>query len=441
MKYEHPMIIKIEHDCFGKVGLSYEKKIALKKNIEECSIDDLIKKYGSPLFIFSKNDILEKIKKAKSAFSQYEKTQFSWSYKTNYLKSICEIFHKNDFLAEVVSEFEYEKARNLGIAGKNIIFNGPLKSEQILIKAIKEKAKIHIDNWEEFLTLKKLSEESKEIVNVGIRINLNSGIYPQWSRFGLNLESGMADFLIEEIMKAKYLNLSGIHTHIGTFILEPQFYYNAAKKMTDLFLYIDKKYNHQLDYIDMGGGIPSSSHLKGIYQSPDIYLKDVDEYAQKMTAPFKELPKSKRPQLILENGRHFIDEAGYLSTKVCNSKIMPDGKRSYVLDAGVNLLYTSTWYTFKLFSTKEIKGLSAPSILNGPLCMNIDIIDSNISLPFIPSESNLILHPVGAYNITQSMQFIQYRPAVILVDGDESKIIKKRETLKSVELDEVCNNK
>jgi len=61
------------------------------------------------------------------------------------------------------------------------------------------------------------------------------------------------------------------------------------------------------------------------------------------------------PKLIMELGRHLVDEAGFLITSVVADKLLPDGRRSYVLDAGVNLLYTSTWYKYKIELEKNLQ--------------------------------------------------------------------------------------
>ena len=67
------------------------------------------------------------------------------------------------------------------------------------------------------------------------------------------------------------------------------------------------------------------------------------------------------PRLILELGRHLVDEAGFLITRVVADKLLSDGRRSYVLDAGVNLLYTSTWYKFKVELDRETAGIWSPA--------------------------------------------------------------------------------
>lgn len=439
-KYERPMIVQMSHNNTGKHGTNINKFLEVKTDIDGVRIDDLFNKYGSPLFVYSQNNITEKYNRAYKAFSEnYPEVQFSWSYKTNYLKSICSLYHKLGSIAEVVSEFEYEKARALGVAGSDIIYNGPDKPDYSIERAIVESALIHIDNFEEIIRINKIAQKCNKEARIGIRVNMNTGMYPQWSRFGLNYENGQVDMAIKKILSLPLLKLEGIHSHIGTFVQDPRSYEIASSKMSDIFNKVLSEYNHKLEYIDLGGGFPSRSHLKGVYQAPEISVKEIEDYAKVITDTLKnKIEKSVLPKLILETGRHLIDESGHLLTKVVTSKVMPDGKRSYVMDAGVNLLYTSSWYNFKIFVSEKVGGLVEPAILNGPLCMNIDVIENNMALPYMKSGLGLTLYPVGAYNITQSMQFIKYRPAVVLIDKEgQPQLIKKRERLETVEFDEV----
>lgn len=118
--------------------------------IDGIYVSEIINKYGSPVFVVSEKTIREKYKQAYSAFStRYPKVQFAWSYKTNYNDAVCRIFHQEGSWAEVVSGFEYQKALNNGVAGNNIIFNGPSKSDEDLIMAINNRSLIHIDHFDE----------------------------------------------------------------------------------------------------------------------------------------------------------------------------------------------------------------------------------------------------------------------------------------------------
>ncbi len=109
--------------------------------IDGLPIMGLIEEFGSPLFVFSEHYLREKAHRLRQAFrSRYPSTQFAWSYKTNYLNAICQVFRDEGCIAEVVSDFVYEKARKLGYAGAEIVFNGPDKPRAILELALSEGA-------------------------------------------------------------------------------------------------------------------------------------------------------------------------------------------------------------------------------------------------------------------------------------------------------------
>lgn len=438
--YEKPTIVKVGNPLYNKNGSVSQAYPYIRKEIEGSSIAKLVEEYGSPLFVFSEKTMREKYKELHSAIqSHYGKVQFGWSYKTNYLAEVCKVFHSEGACAEVVSDFEYDKARGLGVPGNQIIYNGPYKTFESLEKAVMEEAQIHIDNFAEIGILEEICQKVQKKAHVGIRLNMNVGIYPQWSRFGFNLESGQACTAIERLQRCKWLSMEGVHTHIGTFILDATAYEKAATKLVRFMEEIEGMLGMEMKFIDLGGGFASLSQLRGVYQPPEIAVPQVKDYARNLCGPLLPLLKRKDPPtLILENGRHLIDEAGFLISSVVGDKLLADGRRSYIVDAGVNLLYTSTWYKFKLELATETSGVMEPSMINGPLCMNIDVIDEGVLLPRLTLGQQLILSPVGAYNVTQWMQFIRLRPAVVMIDcNGKPRVIRKAESVADVEALEV----
>ncbi|MEO1924282.1 MAG: alanine racemase [Nautiliaceae bacterium] len=433
MKYVKPTINRVDFNLASKYG-SPLKTQRIKSDIDGVSVNELTKKYGSPLFVFSQKQIEEKYNEFKEAFiSRYPEVEFWWSYKTNYLDAICKVFHKLGSKAEVVSEFEYQKARHLGIEGKDIIFNGPYKSKEALKVAVEEGAKIHIDHWYEINDLEEIAEELGREIPVAIRCNMDTGVYPAWSRFGFNIDNGEAYDAVKRIFEGKKLILTGLHSHIGTFMLSTEAYKNETIKLIKLKNKLEIDFGYNIEYIDIGGGFASKNRLKGIYQPPEVIVPTPDEYAEAITNAIYEHNKGKLPKLYLETGRALIDEAGYLLTTVFASKRLADGKKSYIVDAGVNLLYTAFWYNFEIFLDKRYEGLNEPSQINGPLCMNIDIINENIMLPPLDRGTVMTIWPVGAYNVTQWMQFIRYRPAVVLIDKDSNPhLIREKEDLSDI---------
>ncbi|MDP4267771.1 MAG: diaminopimelate decarboxylase, partial [Bacteroidota bacterium] len=213
-KYERPVIKRFETGTPNQFGLRTEYEPMT--HIDNVEVKELISRFGSPLFVLSEKTIRDTYSNARRAFStRYPKVQFAWSYKTNYLNAVCKLFHKMGSWAEVVSGFEYDKAINNGVEGSQIIFNGPDKSRDDLIKAINNGSMIHIDHLPELCTIIELADELSLRPKVAIRVNMFTGFYPMWDRFGFNYENGQAWDALNKVMNSGKLDLVGLHCHIG----------------------------------------------------------------------------------------------------------------------------------------------------------------------------------------------------------------------------------
>lgn len=435
LKYEKPVITKITAGIPNKFGLPVKLKTV--QQIDGIAIDRLMDEYGSPVFVISEKTIRETYREARRAFeTRYPKVQFAWSYKTNYLDAVCSIFHDEGSWAEVVSGFEFEKALSLGVKGTQILFNGPEKSEADLTLAINNKSCIHIDHFDELYLLIETTRKLGKKARVAIRINMDTGIYPMWDRFGFNYENGEAWNAINRIMLAENLDLIGLHTHLGTYIMSTSAYAVAASKLSNLYMATHRKFNHWLKYIDLGGGFASKNTLKGAYMPGSETCPSFDEYAEAISGAIisSEIPHENLPVLFLETGRALIDDAGYLLTSVLANKRSVAGRRTMVIDAGVNLLFTSFWYNLGVYPTKEVAEYLEDTTIYGPLCMNIDVVREAINFPHVKTGDRLVIERVGAYNMTQWMQFITFRPNVVLIDMEgKTHIIRRKEELNSVQ--------
>ncbi len=435
LSYEKPLIVKMQTGITNKFGSSPSYARKVRTEIDGVSIEQLTHEHGSPLFVFSETTLRNKYREMYNAFStRYPHVTFGWSYKTNYLPAICSILHQEGAIAEVVSQMEYDKARNLGVPGEQIIFNGPHKNKKILKRAVLEGAMINIDHFNELYLLEQLADELGLQVKVGIRLNMDTGIQPQWSRFGFNLESGHAMDAVERMAERGKLKLQGLHCHIGTFIMEPKAYARQVEKMVRFGYQVQDRFGFKINYLDIGGGFPSKSKLKGTYLSPELAIQPIDKYAQAVSeALYRELRPGDFPHLFLESGRALIDEAGYLISTIYASKRLPDGRKAYLADAGINLLFTSFWYTYNLEFDRPLNGQGEPSVIYGPMCMNIDVVNENTMLPPLQEGTRAVISPVGAYNVTQWLQFIEYRPNVVLISSEgEVEVIREAEDLSDI---------
>jgi len=269
---------------------------------------------------------------------------------------------------------------------------------------------------------------------------MDTGIYPKWDRFGFNYENGEAWEALKKIAQQEYFELVGLHTHIGTYVMSTQAYATAAKKLSELALRAEKNLGKKVKYIDMGGGFTSMNTLKGACHSASDTNPGFNEYADAISYAIMSsgFQQNDLPVLILETGRAMIDESGYLLGSVLATKRLTDGRRAMVLDFGVNILFTSFWYDHEVHPGCEISDYSEETTLFGPLCMNIDVIRQNLAFPLLKKGDPVVVPRVGAYNMTQWMQFITYRPNVVLIDTNgKTHIIRKKEELSDLKRSEI----
>lgn len=413
---------------------------------EPFDVAELLREYGSPLYIVSEKKLRSLFHGFRQCFTESGiDTVVAYSYKTNYLPAVCAILHEEGAWAEVVSGMEYTLARKLGTDPRNIIFNGPYKSRQELETAIGEGALINIDGFTELTAVDNVAESLGRPARVGIRVNFQHGPAP-WTKFGFNDENGDSQRALEQIAARPNLNLEMLHNHSGTFLLFHEVYAKAADVLIDLAKRA-REMGLAPTMIDFGGGFPSSNRLKPLYDVPGGSSMKGDILFPFAEAIFNRLSKARElfgghPTLVLEPGRSIVDSAVQLACTVVAQKDIPGKGRGIILDAGVNLVPTACWYDHKIDSPAaegdDLDQALEPVNVYGPLCMQIDVLRERALLPPTKVGEPMVISNVGAYCHTQSMQFIEPRPATVLLGPQGPEIIRRRETWRDVfKLDEI----
>jgi diaminopimelate decarboxylase len=429
--YERPTIVRHRSGLMNKMGGL--PALRPQSQIDGVDVEELVEAYGSPLFVYSERTIRAKYRELRDAFElRWPRVQIAWSYKTCYLDAICRIYHDEGAWAEVVSGMEMHKAMRNGQPVHQIVYNGPHKDEGTLEEALLGGAKVHIDHFDELAMAEAIAKKHGIRPKVALRLNIDTGTQPRWDRFGFHLDSGQAWDAARRLVAGGALELAGLHCHLGTFVLDADSYGEASAKIARFANRLRRELGVKMDWLDLGGGFASRARLKSQYLPGEQVSPAFSQYAESLTRGLRELdvPHDEMPLLILETGRALIDEAGTLISSVLANKRLADGRRSMVIDAGVNVLFTSFWYKHDIVPTTMPSGVPEPTVIYGPLCMNIDVVCDNLQLPPLASGSRILVKPVGAYNVTQSMQFIHLRPAVCLIglDGRHAEI-RRKETL------------
>jgi diaminopimelate decarboxylase len=438
--YERPLIARQALGTIDKQWSGSNQSAGAETAIDGVGIHELRARFGSPLYVVSEATLRKNYRAFVTAFrSRYPETAVAYSYKTNYLSGICAILHQEGAWAEAVSGFEMELAQSLGVPGRQIVYNGPWKPFHYLQDAARIGGRINVDSLEELFDLEEVGRRLGKPLGIGIRVNMAVND-PPWDKFGFNLESGQALEVCRRVQGSKHLRLVGFHLHAGTFLCHVEVYHRAIQGLLELCRSAESKLGAEIEYLDLGGGYASRNTLHGQLLPGELTVPSFEEYAEAICGPLKTATRGlkRRPLLILEPGRALVDDAVSLLTSVVSVKSMVGGKKGVVVDGGINLIPSAYYFRHEVSALREVEGPAETVDLYGPLCMQIDVIRRDVTLPPLQRGGILVIKHAGAYTVSNSMQFIYPRPASVLVSQGKVHCLRRAETTGDlVRLDEM----
>jgi diaminopimelate decarboxylase len=399
---------------------------------EGVDVQELCESLGTPMFLISEGLLRDRFRRFRDEFQKrYSDVAVGYSYKTNYLPSVCCVFDREGAWAEVVSLLELSIAEMIGVDPQRIIFNGPAKTNDGLLKAMEMGVRVlNVDSISELKRVVSLARDTDLRVNVGFRFSY-PGRPPLKNKFGIIAEQILDGCRM--ISKEKRIHFTGLHTHIGTETTEIGKYEKAVDLLVDLASSIYRRHGFKTEIIDLGGGfafkgVSPYSH-KGRWSPPSF-----SEYASRICSRLTLASAGRLPQaptLALEPGRALVGPTALLATRVIATKQV-SGIKWVITDAGLNLIPEAELNKYKIIPTVLRKG--KPEIINvaGPLCFHEDIIRYGVEMPPIKEGDILVILDVGAYSISLSWQFIKLRGGVCLLCDGKYESIRRPETVEDV---------
>ena len=400
-------------------------------------IDEVFERYGNSFYVFDKELFVDNLRKFKKSFQRYySNVKLGYSYKTNYLPVICKLAQSNDAYAEVVSGMEYNLALKVGYKGKKIIFNGPLKEKEELLKAFKKKSIVHFDSYEEIKVLKEyLNENPKAEVRCALRCNFDIG-ENDISRFGFDVENGDAENVYRELFSLKGCKPIGIHCHFSTRHRSLKSYEIRASKITELAKIIFK--DHKIEYIDLGGGFfgEMNDDIRNLFP---FYIPTFDEYGQIIGKVLRESFPDESVTLFLEPGASVVANTMCFICKVASIKNIHT-KPVVTITGGIhNVRPTSLGggsIPFRIKKNSMLNNHLKDALIGGYTCMETDTINKSFNGDLSVGDI-LIFDNMGAYNIVFKPPFIKEAPPIIMFQsGSENnasiEVIRERESLESL---------
>jgi len=405
--------------------------------IDDVPAKELIREYGTPLFVISEKQIKQNYNRSYKAFSsRYPKSLIAYSYKTNYLPAVCDILHREGAGAEVVSGFELFLARKLGVPPSKIIFNGPGKTDQEIEMLIDEGvALVNVDSIDELDRINQIAEGKGEIADVGIRVKPNIADFFVWPKFGLDIDR----WAFEAYKRASELaniNVVGIHAHIGTQICSTAPYVESIRQMTKLMHEVNAKLGIEFEFIDIGGGfgVPGFTPIYPFEEAIENPAT-IDQFAESISETLlSSISDYDLPELtlVLEPGRILITDPVVLLTMVEGTKIVGKNTKTVMVDGGINLIHFAPSYYHRILPVTDGGGEREVVDICGPLCMQLDVLGVNRELPVLKRGDFLAVLDAGAYSISLSQQFIRPRPPVVMVGEGEGRLVRRGETFEDI---------
>jgi diaminopimelate decarboxylase len=414
--------------------------------IDEVSAIELIREYGTPLFVISEKQVRQKYNRLRKAFSRYPKCLIAYSYKTNYLPAVCDILHQEGAGAEVVSAFELLLAKKLGVPSSKIIFNGPGKSDKEIEMIIDDDiALVNADSIEELERIDQIAKAKGKIVDVGIRVKPDVPEFFVWPKFGMDIATGQAFKAYQKASELKNLNVVGMHAHIGTQICSTRPYTESIRQMANLMSKVSTELGIEFEFFDIGGGfgVPGFTPLYPTEEKMESPAT-IEQFGESIVETFLSCIADynlSEPTLVLEPGRIIITDPALILTMVEGTKVIGKSTKTVMVDAGVNLIMFAPYYYHRIVPVVIAKRVKEAVDVYGPLCMQMDVLGVNRELPKSKRGDFLAIMDAGAYSISLSQQFIRPRPPVVLVNGGRKRLVRRGERFEDIFMCDIFSNK
>jgi diaminopimelate decarboxylase len=398
---------------FIKNKLSFDKK----------NVENLAKKFGTPLYCYSHNKIKSNILELKKYFQSFSPL-ICFAVKSNTNIKILKEIKKFNLGADVVSIGELLKALKAGIKAKKIVFSGVGKTSSELDYAIKQNILlINAESKSEILEIEKIAKKKKKIVDIGVRLNPNTDAQTlsqistgkKENKFGVGEKVFLQ--LVKYINKSKNLNLKCLSVHIGSQILNHKPYQRMLKVVDKII----RKSKYKFEYIDLGGGM-------GIDYDHNNSKLNLEKYS----LDIKKFIKTHKVKIIFEPGRSIIGDSAILITKIIYIK-EGDKKDFIILDVAMNDLMRPALYGAKhrIIPLRKVSKKSKKSYeFVGPICESTDTFSTVKKYQKLNEGDFLAICDVGAYGMSLASNYnVRPKPMEILIKNSKVQILNKRQKI------------
>jgi diaminopimelate decarboxylase len=394
------------------------------------SLAGLAEEYGTPLYVYSAEQIGYRYELFEAAFQDRTHT-VCYSVKANSSLAILKLLGERGAGFDIVSGGELERVRKAyRPALKKVVFSGVGKQLWEIDAALK--AGILIFNVESEAELALLGERAAALgIRARFALRVNPDVFAEthpyistgMSEHKFGIAIGLARAIYRKAAKNPALDPAGVSVHIGSQIRSVEPFAAALERVAGLIAEL-KSDGHDIRYVDAGGGL-------GIdYSQADFDpATEVARYAAAMSGVLDGLGL----HLLLEPGRFIVAQAGGLLTQVLYVK--KNGAKTFVItDAGMNDLIRPSLYHahHEIMPVKQGKSGVKVDVV-GPVCESGDFFARDRAMAAVKQGDLALVMDTGAYGMSLASNYnSRVRPAEVLVEGRRARLVRRRETMREL---------
>ena len=398
---------------------------------ESVAVKDLAEKYGTPLYVYSRKTLIDHYRKIREAFKSI-RPLICFSMKANSNPALCGALVKEGAGLDIVSGGELYLALKTNVSTKKIVYAGVGKTEKEIESAMRHH--IFLFNVESLPELRMIDRVAGRLGRQqAVAIRVNPDVKPKThkyittghkeNKFGVDIETARAIF--SDRARFKNLNITGVHIHIGSQIVDAAPFIKAIEKITGFIKDLERK-GINVRWLNIGGGL-------GI-----IYSEERPQTAEEYAKAIIPILKKVKAGVILEPGRFIVGNSGMLLTKVVYIKETSSGNFA-IVDAGMNDLMRPSLYgahheVLPAGSAPYGSGSKVRAYdIVGPICESGDFLAKDRKFIDLNEGDLLAVMSAGAYGFSMSGNYnSRPRPAEVMVEGKHHKLIRRRETYKDL---------
>ncbi|NGT67857.1 diaminopimelate decarboxylase [Clostridium perfringens] len=398
----------------------------------------LSKEYGTPLYVIDEELVRSNCRRYYNAMKCEERgNRVTYAGKAFINMSMCNLVNEENLYLDVVSGGELYTAYKAGFPLERIYFHGNNKSNYEIDLGVRLGiGRFIVDNIHELEVLNSIAQEYGRVQKVYLRITPGVEAHTHEyiktgqldSKFGFPVIGDTVYDAIKRAMELEYIELNGLHCHIGSQIFDLEPFEDTTEIMLNLINDIKETLGYEIKELDLGGGF-------GIYYTEGDKPKEIEEYCSVIINKADEICRKLNmnvPILSIEPGRSIVGNAGLTLYTVGAIKEIPNIRKYVSVDGGMSdnirpALYSANYES--LIANRVFDNSKEIVTVAGKCCESGDVLLNSIEMPRMETGDILAIMSTGAYGHSMANNYNRIpKAAVVSVSNGISKVMCKRET-------------